>query len=114
MKALGLILLVAVLAMGTAVCIAQDTAAGAVEYNLLTSILTGTLGYAFGLTVTIIGLFVIIRGNFSGGVTLIILGVLVTLAPNVYSAVRSFTCPLAVALGASTCGGSTATPAPTP
>jgi hypothetical protein len=107
MKFLSLLgLIAAALLMGAAAAYAQqqDLAAGGAEFKLLQDMITGNLGYGIGLTVALIGLFIIIRGNFGGGVTMLILGVLITLAPNVFMMVRTITCPVAQALGGA-CGG---------
>lgn len=110
-----ILLALALLLLGSADVWAQaqqaNDAAGTVELNLLKTIVTGNIGFAFGLIVTIVGLFIIIKGNFGGGLTMIILGVLVTLAPSVYNMVYNFTCPLAeVLVGAKACGGNGNTP----
>lgn len=97
--------------MGAAAAYATtaDLPAGGAEFKLLQDMVTGNIGYGIGLTLTIIGLFIIIRGNFAGGVTMIVLGVLITLAPNVFLMVRTITCPVATALGGG-CGGTDTAP----
>lgn len=82
-----------------------DTVAGAGEYKLLVSILTGNLGAFLGLGLTIFGLWSFAaKGQTQFGIALIIVGVLITMLPTFYKGVRLLVCPIVTSLGGS-CGG---------
>lgn len=72
---------------------------GAVELQLLEAIFTGNIGLTLGLAVTALGIWQVIHNNLTGGLILIVLGVLVTFLPGVYNGVRMIACPIANSLG---------------
>lgn len=80
--------------------------AGAAEINLLNLIFNGYIGFALGLLIVTIGIFEFAMGRTERGVTLIILGVLITLLPGLYNAMIGLFCPAVNALsgGAARCG----------
>lgn len=97
-----LLLILAALIMGAAGVYAQNTAAEAVggaELKLLETIFTGNIGLVMGLIIAIMGIFAFIQGNTSSGITLIVVGVLITLLPGVFNGARLIVCPIALALG---------------
>jgi len=102
--------LVAALLLGAATAYAAPgsscTEAGCVELNLLVAIFTGNIGLVLGLCVTIMGIFMFVKGDTGGAVWTMILGVLITMVPGVYSGLRLIACPIAQSLGGQ-CGGST-------
>lgn len=89
--------------------VSAGASAGAVEVNLLNSIFGGNIGFSLGLIVVVLGVVTMVRGSVGGGVTLIILGVLITITPGVYNAVNSLMCPAVKGLFSiegMTCSGS--------
>lgn len=82
---------------------AATTVAGQPELTLLQNILTGVIGKFVGLLVAFIGAITLVRGNSTFGITLIVLGILITMLPGVYNGVRKITCPIIEAIGAN-CG----------
>ena len=92
-----LLVCLAVLILGAASAFAADAAgnaAGAAELSLLEKILTGNFGLAVGLAVAAVGIFKVMNQNTAGGVTMIILGVLLTLLPGIYNGVYTIVCPI--------------------
>ena len=64
-------------------------AAGNTALNTLEATVTGNLGLVLGLGITILGLWTWIVGQKTGaGITMIIGGVLLTLAPGLFNGVR--------------------------
>ncbi len=97
-----LLTVVAALLMSAATAYAQSTGSsdvGAVELDLLVTILTGNIGLFLGLAVTIMGIIIFVKGDTGGAVFTVILGVLITMAPGVYNGLRFIACPIAEALG---------------
>jgi hypothetical protein len=74
--------------------IAQNQTAAAAGANLkgtLEGIITGNIGLFIGLAIVILGLWTwIIKQETGAGITMIIGGVLITLAPGVFNGVRDF------------------------
>ena len=77
-----------------------DTAAGAVEISLLTTIVTGNIGLTLGLAIAIVGIFQFIKGKTAEAVTFVVLGVLITLLPGIYNGIRSISCTVVKGLDA--------------
>lgn len=105
----GLLLLVTALVFSAACVYADPTAAGgavgSAEINLLKAVFTGNIGLALGLIVAFFGLYtMVVKGNFGGGLFILVLGVLITLLPTFYNGVTQVTCPIARSLGGE-CGG---------
>lgn len=90
-----LCILVALLVGATVLCAhAATTVAGQPELTLLQNLVTGSIGKFVGLLVAFVGAYTLIRGNSAFGITLIILGILITMLPGVYRGVRLVTCPI--------------------
>ncbi len=103
-----LLVLFAALFMGAAGVYAQDTqtattaastSIGGAEVKLLEAVFTGNLGLLLGLGIAIMGIFKFSQGDTGAGITLIVVGVLITLLPGVFNGMRAVVCPIATALG---------------
>lgn len=80
-------------------------AAGAVEVNLIQNIFTGFLGRFAGLLVVFIGVYSFFaKGNTSFGLTLMVVGVGITLFPSIYNGFRAITCPIVSSITGSSTG----------
>lgn len=82
---------------------AQAAPVGQAELRLLEAIFTGNIGLTLGLFIAIGGIITFVQGKTGAGITLIVLGVLITLLPGVFNGMRAVMCPIAGALGGS-CG----------
>jgi type IV secretory pathway VirB2 component (pilin) len=70
---------------------ADTTNAGRGLLDSLTQLITGQLGLFIGLFIVILGLWTwIIKQETGAGITMIIGGVLITLAPGIFNGARSF------------------------
>lgn len=102
MRIIPILLFIACFALGPVFGLwaegAAGVAAGAAEVNLLNAIFNGPIGFALGLAVATAGIYTVAMGNMSRGITLIILGVLITLTPGVFNSMRSLFVPMAQAL----------------
>lgn len=66
----------------------------------LETLLTGNIGLFIGLAVVVLGLWTwIIKQETGAGITMIIGGVLITLAPGMFNGVRDFTKEVMVGFG---------------
>ena len=83
---------------------AEASDVGAAEVKLLVNIFTGNIGLVIGLIVTIMGVFMFIKGDSGGAVYVVVLGVLITMLPGIYNGLRIILCPIAESLGGQ-CGG---------
>lgn len=73
--------------------IASD--AGEVELNAIEGVLTGNLGLAVGLLITIWGLWKMVAGGETGGgILIMICGVLLTIFPGVFNTAAEVVLPL--------------------
>ena len=81
-----------------------DAAAGAAEIKLLNMLFNGNIGFSLGLAIVVLGLITIVKGSMNGGLTLILLGVLITLTPGVYNSARSLFMPMVCGLWSLNCG----------
>jgi hypothetical protein len=99
MKTILSVLLVLLAAVSTAYAATGNSDVGAAEIDLFITILTGNIGIALGLGVAIIGIFRFISGNVAGGITMVVLGVIITLMPAIYNGLRLIVCPIATSLG---------------
>lgn len=60
-------------------------------YDTLKGMITGNFGFFLGLGITVLGIWTwVIKQQTGAGVTMIIGGVLITLAPNLFSNVQGF------------------------
>lgn len=75
--------------------------AGAAEVALVTMMLTGPLGLALGLAVVTLGIWQFVQQNNGAAIMLVIAGVLITMAPQIYNGSRAIVCPIMSALGSS-------------
>jgi len=73
---------------------AQSSGAGQAGSNFLNTLkglITGNLGLFLGLAITVFGIWTwVINQNTGAGITMIIGGVLLTVAPGLFSGVQSF------------------------
>jgi type IV secretory pathway VirB2 component (pilin) len=70
---------------------AQAAAAGDLALRTLTDVITGRIGLLIGLAIVILGLWTwIIKQETGTGITMIIGGVLITLAPGMFNGARGF------------------------
>ncbi len=76
-----------------------DDAIGGAEVKLLTMVLTGPLGLALGLAVVAMGIWQFAQQNNGVAITMVLAGVLITLAPGIYNGARTVVCPITQALG---------------
>lgn len=72
--------------------VAQEAAqAGGNLLDTLTGVLTGNIGLFIGLLIVVLGLWTwIIKQETGAGITMIIGGVLITLAPGIFTGVQDF------------------------
>lgn len=72
--------------------VAQDaTTAGGNMLDTLQGLITGQIGLFIGLAIVVLGLWTwIIKQETGAGITMILGGVLITLAPGIFNGVREF------------------------
>lgn len=67
--------------------VALAASAGEAELNVIEGLLTGNIGLAIGLIITVWGLFkTFVNGETGGGILLLVCGVLLTIFPGVFNA----------------------------
>ncbi len=77
--------------------IAQNV--GAPELRLVEDFLTGNYGFIIGLATAFAGVYrLAAKADAKGGSILIILGVLFTMIPSIYTGTRAMVCPIAKVL----------------
>ncbi len=85
--AAALLMVVAV----SSVSFAQAGEAGGNLLDTLTGLVTGNVGLFIGLAIVVLGLWTwIIKQETGAGITMIIGGVLITLAPGIFNGARGF------------------------
>ena len=93
----GLILVILALLVGASFLLtvsgwAQAAKPGAQELQMLEFILTGNFGLALGLGAALFGVYQFSQGNTVAGITIVIAGVLIVLAPGVFNGTRMVVC----------------------
>lgn len=84
-------LLMVIAVSGVGVAQESTAAAGRGMLNTLEQLITGQLGLFIGLAIVVLGLWTwIIKQETGAGITMIIGGVLITLAPGIFNGARSF------------------------
>ena len=79
-----------------------QAAVGAPELRLVQGFLTGNYGLLIGVATAFAGVYKLAaKADAKGGILLIILGVLFTMAPAIYNGTRLIVCPIAKALAPS-------------
>ena len=78
---------------------AANAAIGGAEVKLLEMVLTGPLGFTLGLAVVAMGIWQFAQQNNGVAITMVLAGVLITLAPGIYNGARTVVCPITQALG---------------
>jgi type IV secretory pathway VirB2 component (pilin) len=71
--------------------LAQASRSGSNALSTLQDIITGNIGLFIGLAIVILGLWTwIIKQETGAGITMILGGVIITLAPGIFNGMRSF------------------------
>ena len=73
---------------------------GTVELAALSSLVTGKFGLLIGLAATVLGIYTwVVKQSTMVGLTMIVGGILFTLAPGVVNGTRILFCPIVTSLG---------------
>ena len=87
--------------------LAEGAEAGTAELKLLKLIFTGYIGLALGFAVAVLGIILFAQGQVQRGVTLMVLGTLITVLPTLLNVAMGLFCSMSEVLMGAGCGPKT-------